>query len=241
MSGPLPPLRPNPYPGKLIAVEGVDGSGKSTQLYLLKRWLEQSGCKVFFTEWNSSVLVSSATKKAKKRHLLTPVTFSLIHATDLADRYERQILPLLQGGFLVLADRYVFTGLARDAARGMDRQWVREIYDFAVMPDLTLFFNAPLEVALARILEGRPELKYFEAGMDLGLHPEPTESFKLFQGMIHKEYQKLAGEMGFAVINSDKPVEEMQLEVRDIVRARIPLQKYKSRQSGWRRMSATAL
>lgn len=236
MSAALPRLNPNPYPGKLIAVEGVDGSGKSTQLYLLKRWLEQSGAKVFFTEWNSSILVSSATKKAKKRHLLSPTTFCLIHATDLADRYERQIKPLLQAGYLVLADRYVFTALARDVARGMDREWVREIYDFAVMPDITLFFNAPLEVALSRILEGRPELKYFEAGMDLGLHPDPTESFKIFQGMIHKEYQRLAKEMDFVVIDSNRPVDEMQPEVRRIVRKRIPLEKFKSRQAAGRRL-----
>ncbi|HYE78897.1 MAG TPA: thymidylate kinase, partial [bacterium] len=156
----LSPLRPNLGPGKLIAVEGVDGSGKSTQLYLLKRWLELSGVKVFFTEWNSSILVSSATKKAKKRHLLTPATFSLIHATDFADRYERQIAPLLKAGYIVLADRYAFTALARDVVRGVDRRWVRGIYDFAVQPDITFFFSAPLEVALGRILEGRPELKY---------------------------------------------------------------------------------
>ena len=94
------------YPGRLIAVEGLDGSGKSTQIYLVKRWLELQGSKVFFTQWNSSVLVRKATSKGKKRQLLTPTSFSLIHATDFADRYERQILPLLRAGFLVLADRF---------------------------------------------------------------------------------------------------------------------------------------
>src|SRR5690348_18485208 len=102
-------------PGKLIAVEGLDGSGKSTQVYLLKRWLELDGYKVFFTEWNSSAIVKNATKKGKKRQLLTPTTFSLIHSTDFADRYERQILPLLNAGYIVLADRYIFTAFARDA------------------------------------------------------------------------------------------------------------------------------
>src|SRR5207244_5650249 len=108
----------NGVPGKLIAVEGLDGSGKSTQIYLLKRWLELEGYKVFFTEWNSSAIVKKATRKGKKRQLLTATTFSLIHCTDFADRYERQILPLLNAGYIVLADRYIFTAFARDALRG---------------------------------------------------------------------------------------------------------------------------
>src|ERR1051325_6659576 len=107
--------------GKLVAVEGLDGSGKSTQVYLLKRWVELEGYKVFFIEWNSSVIVRKATRKGKKRQLLTPTTFSLIHCTDFADRYERQILPLLNAGYIVLADRYVFTAFARDAPRGGGR------------------------------------------------------------------------------------------------------------------------
>src|SRR5512140_1158220 len=155
-------------PGKLIAVEGLDGSGKSTQLYLLKRWLELRGLKVYFTEWNSSLIVKQATKKGKKRQLLTPTTFSLIHCTDFADRYERQILPLLRAGYIVLADRYIFTALARDAVRGVDRGWIESLYNFAVHPDITFDFRVALEISLARILEGRPALKYHEAGLDMG-------------------------------------------------------------------------
>src|SRR5580692_12635185 len=136
------------FPGRLIAVEGLDGSGKSTQIYLLKRWLEAEGIKVYFTEWNSSLLVKKATSKGKKRQLLTPTTFSLIHATDFADRYERQILPLLRAGHIVLADRYIFTALARDAVRGVSREWVAQIYSFAVQPDITFYFKVPLEVSL---------------------------------------------------------------------------------------------
>ena len=111
----------NEVPGKLIAVEGLDGSGKSTQIYLLKRWLEMEGYKIFFTEWNSSTIVKRATRKGKKRQLLTPTTFSMIHCTDFADRYERQILPLLHAGYIVLADRYIYTAFARDVVRGCDR------------------------------------------------------------------------------------------------------------------------
>lgn len=162
-----------PYTGALVVVEGIDGSGKSTQLHLLKRWLEVGGYKTYFTEWNSSPLVKSATRRGKKRHLLTPVTFSLIHAADFADRYERQILPLLRSGYLVLADRYIYTAFARDGARGCPIDWLRNLYQYAVIPDVTFYFRAPLEVAIRRILSGRPRLKYYEAGMDLGLSLDP--------------------------------------------------------------------
>ncbi|HEX7617693.1 MAG TPA: thymidylate kinase, partial [Verrucomicrobiae bacterium] len=161
------------FPGRLIAVEGLDGSGKSTQIYLLKRWLEAEGIKVYFSSWNSSELVKSATSKGKKRELLTPTTFSLIHATDFADRYERHLLPLLRAGYIVLCDRYIFTAFARDVTRGCPPDWVRGIYNFAAQPDLTFFFKADLEVSLNRILEGRPKLKFFEAGMDLRLSSDP--------------------------------------------------------------------
>ena len=152
------------FPGRLIAVEGLDGSGKSTQIYLLKRWLEAEGIKVYFSEWNSSELVKSATSKGKKRELLTPTTFSLIHATDFADRYERHLLPLLRAGYIVLCDRYIFTAFARDVVRGCPPEWVRGIYSFAALPDLTFFFKADLEVSLNRILDGRPQAEIFRGG-----------------------------------------------------------------------------
>src|SRR3990172_1140987 len=117
-------VAPRKYSGALVVVEGIDGSGKSTQLYLLKRWLEINGYRIHFTEWNSSPLVKTATKRGKKQRLLTPVTYSLLHAADFADRCERQILPLLQGGYLVLADRYIYTAFARDVARGCSEKWL---------------------------------------------------------------------------------------------------------------------
>src|ERR687887_2025227 len=153
--------KPHEFSGRLIAVEGLDGSGKSTQIYLVKRWLELEGYKVFFTEWNSSLLVRRSTKKGKKRQLLTPTTFALIHCTDFADRYERQILPMLHAGYIVVADRYIYTAFARDAARGCDRRWIRKLYGYARHPDVTFFFDVPLKVALRRILTGRPRLKFY--------------------------------------------------------------------------------
>lgn len=213
--------------GKLIVVEGVDGSGKSTQIYLVKRWLEEINIKVYFTEWNSSELVRGATKKGKKNNSLTPTTFSLIHATDFADRWERQILPLLKAGYIVLADRYIFTAFARDASRGCNHDWLRNLYGFAMVPDITLYFKVPLEISLKRILDNRPKLKYYEAGMDLGLHPDITESFKLFQGMVSKEYEKLRDEYSIDLIDSTRPINVIQEEVRELIRSRIDLSLFK--------------
>lgn len=217
------------YPGKLIAVEGLDGSGKSTQIYLVKRWLELRGYKVFFTEWNSSILVRKATSKGKKRQLLTPSTFSLIHATDFADRYERQILPLLQAGFIVLADRYIYTALARDAVRGVDRDWIANLYSFAVRPDITFYFRVPLEVSLHRILDGRPTLKYHEAGLDMGWSNDPYESFRIFQGKIAEEYNTLTKKHGFTEIDATRPIHSQQSKVREEITARIDLPKFRRR------------
>lgn len=204
----------HPYPGRLIVVEGVDGSGKSTQLYLLKRWLEDQGYPVYFTEWNSSTLVKAATKKAKKDRALTPTTFSLIHACDFADRYETLILPHLQAGYLVLADRYIYTAFARDIVRGCDPYWVRNAYRFAVQPDLAFYFKAPLEVSLHRILAGRPELKYHEAGMDMGLSLDPVESFRIFQGLIKEQYDTMSPDAGFIEMDATRPIPRQQAEMR---------------------------
>ncbi len=214
------------FPGRLIAVEGIDGSGKSTQVYLLRRWLEQQQLKVFLSEWNSSDLVKSATSKGKKTHLLTPTTFSLIHATDFADRYERQLVPLLRAGYLVLCDRYIYTAYARDVVRGCPPEWVRGLYGFAARPDLTFFLKAHLETSLQRILDGRPQLKYFEAGMDLRLSSDPYESFRIFQGRLLDQYLAMSTEFGFHVIDANHAVESQQSVVRRVVADRIDIARY---------------
>ncbi len=214
------------YPGRLIAVEGLDGSGKSTQVYLLRRWLQLQGLKVFFTEWNSSEVVKSATSKGKKMELLTPTTFSLIHATDFADRYERQLVPLLKAGYLVLCDRYVFTAFARDVVRGCPLDWVRGLYSFAGLPDLTFFFKADLETSLNRILQGRPQLKYFEAGMDLGISGDIQESFRIFQGRLLEQYLAMSTEFHFSIIDANATIEPQQEIVRTVVAKQLPLANY---------------
>lgn len=140
--------QPHPYPGKLIIVEGIDGSGKSTQLQLLHRWLEGMDRRVFFTEWNSSRLVNDAIKRGKKKNLLTPMTFSVLHATDFADRLAHLIIPPLKAGMIVCADRYIYTAFSRDVVRGVDRDWVRDLYGFSVRPDIAMYFRVPIEVRL---------------------------------------------------------------------------------------------
>jgi dTMP kinase len=205
------------FPGKLIVVEGIDGSGKSTQLSLLEQWLKREGYMVSFSEWNSSPLVKETTRRGKKKQMFTPTTFSLIHATDLADRIERYIIPPLKAGAVVLADRYIYTAFARDVVRGVSSKWVRDLYRFAVRPNLAFYFRVPLEVALKRILSARAGLKYYEAGMDLGLSQDIEESFRSFQGMILHEYEKIVEEFGLTVIDATKSIEDQQGEVRAMV------------------------
>jgi dTMP kinase len=205
---------PHPYPGRLIAVEGIDGSGKSTQLMLLDRWLRTRGYPVYFTEWNSSRLVRRSMSRGKKKNLLTPTTFSLLHAVDFADRLTYQIQPPLKGGMIVLADRYVYTAFARDVARGVHPEWVREVYSFAPRPDLTLYFRVPIDISLERLLSGRAKLKYHEAGMDVGLSAEPAESFRLFQSRVLSIYDQLTAEFGFRTIEAAGDIPNQQKTVR---------------------------
>jgi dTMP kinase len=210
-------LVPNRQRGKLIVVEGIDGSGKSTQISLLSRWLRSQGYAVAFSEWNSSPLVRQTTRRGKKKEMFTPTTFSLIHATDFADRLESYILPRVKAGAIVCADRDAYTAFARDVARGVSRQWVRNLYRFAIEPNLSFYFRVPLDVALGRILGGRDALKYYEAGMDLGLARDVEESFRIFQGRILDEYDAMAEEMGFHVIDATMSIEQQQKRMREIV------------------------
>jgi dTMP kinase len=206
-----------PIEGRLIAMEGIDGSGKTTQLHLLEQWLRYNGKPVFRTEWNSSETVKEITSKGKKKGILTPTTFSLLHATDFSDRYERNIFPLLQAGYFVLADRYVYTAYARDAVRGCHPRWARKLYSFAVKPDIVFYFRVPVDVAVERILGGRPKLKYYEAGMDLGLSNDPYEIYRIFQGRITEQYDSMVQSERFTVIDGSGKIETQQAEVRERV------------------------
>jgi dTMP kinase len=210
------------YPGRLFCVEGIDGSGKSTQIALLHEWLKSEGYPVKFSEWNSSPLVKTTTSRGKKKQLLTPTTFSLIHATDFADRTEHEIIPYLKAGAVVLCDRYCYTAFARDVARGVSPRWVRQLYRFAAAPTVVFYYRVPLDVALDRIVMGRPDLKYYEAGLDIGLSPDPLESFKLFQARIVEEYEKMTSEFNFTIMDATKTIEDQQRQMRNIVKKHLP-------------------
>jgi dTMP kinase len=211
-------MRELDLPGKLFIVEGIDGSGKSTQLDLLHKWLVSEGYLVVVTEWNSASIVKQTTRRGKKRRLLTPMSFSLIHSADFASRTYQQILPALRGGAVVLADRYVYTAFARDAVRGVNREWLRELYSFAVQPSLAFYFDVPLAEAITRIRGGRAQLKYYEAGLDLGLSSDPEESFARFQGLIRKEYEQLVDEFGLIRMDATQTLIRQQRLMREIVR-----------------------
>ena len=214
---------PHNYPGRLLVVEGIDGSGKTTQLGLLAKWLAAGGHRVFVTEWNSSALVKAATKSGKKKNALTPMTFSLLHATDFADRLLYKIIPPLKAGMIVLADRYAYTAFSRDVARGVDRQWVRDLYSFAVQPNLAVYFRVNIDVSLDRLLARRVKLKFYEAGMDMGWSSDPTESFRIFQSKVLEEYDRIVPEHRLSVVDATGSITDQQRIFRRLVSEQLEL------------------
>ncbi len=204
------------YEGTLVCVEGIDGSGKSTQLALLRDWLKASGKDVIYTEWNSSPLISQTTKLAKKKNMLSPRTFSLLHAVDFADRLKQVIAPALKAGFIVLADRYAFTAFARDVARGVDPKWVRQVYDFAIRPDLTIYFDIDPKTSMERICFNRTP-KFYEAGMDLKLSNDPFESYLIFQTRVIDEYKKMLKEFDIVKLDANDTIHKKQVEIRKML------------------------
>jgi dTMP kinase len=149
------------------------------------------------------------------------MTFSLLHATDFADRLLYKIIPPLKAGMIVLADRYAYTAFARDATRGVDRQWVRELYSFAARPDLTLYFRVPIDVSVDRLVARRVKLKFYEAGMDLGWSTNPVESFRMFQGKVLAEYDQIVPEYGLEVIEAAGSITDQQRLVRALISPRV--------------------
>ncbi len=204
------------YSGVLICVEGIDGSGKSTQIELLYSWLKSKGADVILTQWNSSELISNTTKKAKKKNLLSGRTFSLLHAVDFADRLERTIKPALKAGFIVLADRYVYTAFARDVAREVDPKWVRNMYGFAIKPDMTFYFDVSPKDSLDRICSNR-QPKFYEAGMDMKLSNNPYKSYVIFQNRIVEQYKSMIDEFGLIKIDAMASIHEKQKFIRQKV------------------------
>jgi len=204
------------YPGLLIVIEGTDGTGKSTQIRKLKTWVESEAYGVFVGEWKTSRLIASVIDDAKERNLLNANTFSLLYASDFADRLENQVISALKAGFVVLMDRYTYTAYARDVVRGVKREWVRKLYDYAPEPDLIFYLDMPVDPLLKRII-GTTGLDYFESGRDIGLSTDIYESFKIYQTAILKEFHNMADEFGFITIDGTKDIEE----IHNIIKGRV--------------------
>src|SRR3954468_10209920 len=201
------------YPGKLIALEAPDGAGRSTQITLLHEWLEVKGYGVIETGWTRSELMSPTIDLAKSSNTLNKLTFVLLYATDFADRLEKEIIPALKAGFIVLSDRYIFTALARAGVRGVDRQWLRTLYGFAIAPHLTFYLNVDVKTLSRRVLESRG-MDYWESGMDMKHGDDIYESFRTYQNRLLKEYASMADEFRFRVVDARRAVDRIQDELR---------------------------
>jgi dTMP kinase len=209
----IPYLPLDSYPGKLIAVEGTDGVGRSTQIALLREWLEVQGYGVIETGWTRSELMQPTIDLAKSSNTLNKLTFVLLYATDFADRLEKEIIPALKAGFIVLSDRYIFTALARAGVRGVDRAWIRNLYGFAIAPHLVFYLRIDEKTLIRRVLQARG-MDYWESGMDLKLGDDIYESFRAYQRVLLKEYASMADEFGFRVLDARRKVEVIQDELR---------------------------
>jgi len=213
-------IRKHGYEGLLVVIEGTDGSGKSTQLELLKRSIENQSYGVMVSEWKTSKLIADVIDDAKDRNLLNATTFSLIYAADFADRLENQIIPALKSGFIVLLDRYTYTAFTRDVVRNQDIEWVKKLYDYAPEPDLVFYLDMPVDILLKRII-GTTGLNFYESGRDMGFSTDFYKSFEIYQKKCLDQYNKMAEEYSFIKIDGTKPVEEiheiMQSELQKIL------------------------
>jgi dTMP kinase len=212
----LPYLSLKGLKGKLIALEGPDGVGRSTHIESLQEWLEVQGYGVLTTGWTRSELMSKTIASAKQGNILDPWSYSLLYATDFADRLEHQIIPALRSGFVVLADRYIYTAFVRNVVRGCDRQWIRDVFGFAIVPDLVCYLRIDVDTLALRVIESKG-MNYWESGMDMRLGGDLYDSFKKYQGLIIDEFDKVAEEFAFQVVDARRPPEEIQ----EALRARI--------------------
>ncbi len=209
----LPYLKINGLRGSLIAIEGTDGVGRSTQIDQLTPWLEVQGYAVTNTGWTRSPLLSETINQAKAGHELTVTTFSLLYAADFADRLENEIIPALRAGFIVIADRYMYNAFARNAVMGADRQWTRDLFGCALVPDLVLYLKVDLDHLIPRVLEGKG-MDYWESGMHLAMGTDIFDSFCRYQSRLIREYNRLAQEFHFISVNACRPVETIQADLR---------------------------
>jgi dTMP kinase len=214
----LPYVGMEAYPGKIIAIEGTDGVGRSTQIRLLREWLEVQGFGVIETGWTRSVLMQPTIDLAKASNTLNKLTFVLLYATDFADRLEKEIIPALKAGFIVLADRYIFTAVARARVRGVDRAYLRNLYGFALAPHLVFYLKLDVDALIRRVLQSGG-MDYWESGMDMRLGDDIYESFRTYQTKLLREYGALAEEFGFRNLDARQPIDKIQKELRSQIGA----------------------
>ena len=219
----IPYLSLDGYPGKLIAIEGTDGVGRSTQMRLLREWLEVKGYGVIETGWTRSILMQPTIEIAKASNTLNKLTFVLLYATDFADRLEKEIIPALKAGFVVLSDRYIFTALARAGVRGVDRQWLRNLYGFAIAPHLVFYLNIDVKTLIGRVLQARG-MDFWESGMDMKTGDDIYDSFKQYQSKLLKEYASMSDEFHFRLLDARRPIDKIQDELRKQVAAFLEVQ-----------------
>jgi dTMP kinase len=210
---PIPYLPLGNYPGKIVAIEGTDGVGRSTQIRLLREWLEIQGYGVVQTGWTRSELMQPTIELAKASNTLNKLTFQLLYATDFADRLEKEIIPALKAGFIVLSDRYIYTAMARAGVRGVDRTWIRNLYGFAIAPHLVFYLRIDEKTLIRRVLQSRG-MDYWESGMDMKLGDDIYESFRAYQRSLLKEYASMADEFNFRVLDAKRKIDVIQDELR---------------------------
>ena len=206
----------NGYEGLLIVIEGTDGSGKSTQLELLKRSIQDKSYGVMVSEWKTSRLIANVIDDAKERNLLNATTYSLLYAADFADRLENQIIPALKSGFIVLLDRYFYTALARDVVRGQNIEWVKNLYEYAPEPDLVFYLDMPVDILLKRII-GTTGLDFYESGRDVGFSTDFYNSFEIYQNKCLEQYNSMKSEYNFISIDGTKSIQDIHKIMNDEV------------------------
>ncbi|HLQ10284.1 MAG TPA: thymidylate kinase [Ktedonobacteraceae bacterium] len=208
-------------PGRLVVIEGTDGVGRSTQITLLRPWLESSGYAVVDTEMTRSVLAGAGLKQAKEGHTLGPITLNLYYATDFVDRFESQILPALRAGFIVLTDRYIYSLMARAIVRGADPQWIRSIYGLALKPDAVFYLKVGMDDLIPRVLQ-RGGFDYWESGMDMRLGADLFESFVNYQTLLLEQFELMTREYGFQVIDAGLPVDQLSDQLKQRILPLLP-------------------
>jgi dTMP kinase len=216
---PLPTMNIDELRGLLIVIEGPDSSGRSTQIRMLSNWLEERGYAVVQTGLLRSPIVGPALEAAKQGNVLSPRTMSLFYATDFYDQLENTIVPALRAGYLVLADRYIYTLQARDLARGANPEWVESLYSMAIIPDAVFFLMASSRNLVERTLAANQLLDYWESGMDIGISRNWYESFIRYQRRLRVEFKKLQEKYGFEIVDANRSVNAIQKGLRTRVEA----------------------